>query len=67
VGKAVPLKVMELQDMDDILNIERNYENYNVSVHRTRGFLSHKRSSAQGVGNFLEISKVRLPGEFGKN
>lgn len=48
IEEAVPLKVAS---MPEILKIESCYSNYNVHIPRTRAFLSHKRSSAQGVKN----------------
>lgn len=37
------------QSIQSITEVEAYYKNYSVEVPRTRAFLSHKRSSAQGT------------------
>ena len=49
VIEAIPLQYIDYNSIRKILLSESNYNNFNIKIPRTRAFLSHKRSSAQGV------------------
>jgi hypothetical protein len=69
VVEAAPLQCISNRDFGDILKIESDHGNYDTHLPRTRAFLSHKRSSAQGVTkNSLPKMNcfLRLLEEFGK-
>ena len=49
VIENAPVQFLTLDTLQSLLKNESYYGNYDFHVPRTRAFLSHKRSSAQGV------------------
>ena len=49
VVEMSPIKCVTTRNVRQIIDVEFKYGNHHNVITRTRGFLSHKRSSAQGV------------------